>query len=151
MTNMFSNNMFKDSMNNLSFGSLVTGAGSLFSGYSKFKASKQQSQEIEYQGLLALKESLRDASIIREEGESFAASQSLQYIGSGVEIVGSALITMAQTKKYANTEARAVEERGRARRDYAYRQANIIRDEGRAALIGGIVNAGASILTAGVI
>jgi hypothetical protein len=134
----------------IGLGGIISGIGSFYSGYTTFRESGKQAEEVQYQGQVALQESLREASIIREEGRAFAASQSLQFIGAGVELVGSALITMAQTAKYAETEAQAQERAGGAKADYANSQARKLRSEGRAALIGGIVNATASFLKPGV-
>ena len=137
-------------MAGFSLGGLIAGIGNIYTGVTTFKAAQRTADDIEYQGLLAMKEAFRDASITREEGRNFAATQSLQFIGAGVELVGSALITIAQTTKYADTEARATESQGRAKATLAERQADVKRSEGRAALVGSIFNAGASFLTAGV-
>lgn len=137
-------------LSNITTGMALSGFGSLISGISIFKESSKQADEIEFQGSLALKETLRDASIIREEGRSFAASQSLQFIGAGVELVGSALITIAQTKAFAEVQAKALEASGRAKSLFALRQAASKRAEGRAALAAGITKATVSVLSAGV-
>jgi hypothetical protein len=124
----------------ITFGSTLQAAGSIFSGVSAYGASRQAAEQLKAQGAVSFAESIRSANIIREEGAKFAAKQSLQYIGAGVQLVGTPLITTAQTKKYAETEARAVERRGRNLRSLADSQAQAKKDEGRAALIGGIVN-----------
>lgn len=129
-------------------GALVSAVGSIYTGVTTLKSSNNQAEAYEYQGRIALDESLRDASIIREEGRNFAASQSLQFIGSGVHLVGSALITMEQTIKYAEAEAKATEAKGVAKANLAQDQADVKRSEGRAALVGGIINAGSSFIPA---
>jgi len=135
--------------NKPTLGGTVSGIGSLYEGFSIFQESKQQAEELEYQGTVALSEAYRNASIIREEGRHFAATQSLQFIGSGVELMGSALITLEQTKKFANTEAKAVEASGEAKNRYAIQQAETMRNQGRASLLSGIVEAGVSIFSLG--
>lgn len=132
----------------IGLGVLISGVGSLYSGFTTLRESNKQAEETKFQGMIALRESFREAAIIREEGQAFAASQSLQYIGAGVELVGSPLITMAQTKKYAETEAQAQEQAGIAKRDLANKQADRIRSEGRASFVGSIIKTGASFLTA---
>jgi len=126
-------------------GSFLTGFGSLYSGVESYKSSKKLASDLRYEGGLAMRESFRTASIIREEGREFRANQSLQYIGSGVELVGSALVTLAHTKKMYETEAGAEESRGVAQANLANKQARVKEDEGRADLISGIIKAGASI------
>jgi hypothetical protein len=120
-------------------GGLLQAAGSIYSGISTYQRSREYASDLRYQGAVAYAEHMRSANIIREEGRKFAAQQSLQYIGSGVQLMGSALVTIAQTKKYADTEAKAVETRGRAVQYLSERQASIKEDEGRAALVSGIL------------
>ena len=126
-------------------GAIISAVGSIYTGITSLTASKRQAEDLEYQGLLAMRESLRDASIIREEGRLFAADQSLQDIGSGVHLVGSALITMAQTRSYAEAEAQATEQRGGAVKTLADTKAATTRAGGRAGLIGGIIGAGTAL------
>lgn len=120
-------------------GAILQSVGSIYTGVTTFRAASAQAEEMESEGFLALDEAFREASIVREEGRSFAATQSLQYIGAGVELVGSALITTAQTLKFAETEAGAIETRGKARARKARREAEKARSQGRAALVGGVI------------
>jgi hypothetical protein len=136
MTNFWGD--FWDSRD-ITFGSSLQAAGSIYGGVSNYIASQTVARSIREQGAITEAEAFRTADIIREEGVKFAAKQSLQYIGSGVQMVGSALITTAQTKKYAQTEALAAEDRGRAIRHLSEQQAEAKESEGRAALIGGII------------
>ena len=52
--------------------------------------------------------------------------------------------------KYAETEAQATEAKGKAQQRMAYKQAGVTRNEGRAALVGGIIKGVASFATVGV-
>ncbi len=124
---------------NVTFGSTVQAAGSIFGGISSYGAARSAAGGIRAEGAIAYAESLRSANIIRKEGQKFAANQTLQYIASGVQVMGSALITVAQTKKYAETEAKAEEMRGRNLRSMANYQASAREAEGRAAMISGIL------------
>lgn len=124
---------------NFTFGSILQAGGNIISGISGYQSSLELASDYRYQGELTKLESFRSANIIREEGIKFAAEQSLQYIGSGVQLMGSALITIAQTKKYAETEAKAVEERGKSAEYLAERRAAAAEDEGRASLLSGIL------------
>jgi len=129
----------------IGLGLALTAIGSIYTGVTSLTAANRTAKDLEYQGQIALDEAFRDASIIREEGRNFAATQSLQYIGAGVELVGSALITMEQTRKYAESEAMATEQRGGAQANLANRKASVTRSQGRAALIGSIFDAGAAV------
>jgi len=111
------------------------------------QAANETAFDMRAQGDIIFNESIRTAKIIEEEGYKFAARQSLQYIGSGVQIAGSALITIAQTQKYAKTEAEAVRAGGRAKRDLTYSSASRTENQGRASLVGGIIGGTANILS----
>jgi len=130
-------------------GTLFSMAGSMSAGISALNESTRLANDVMAEGRILFGESMRTAAIIEEEGYKFAAKQSLQYIGSGVQLAGSALITIAQTKAYAKEEAEATRARGRAQRKLAYSKATGVRNEGRAALISGITEAvGTGITTA---
>lgn len=120
-------------------GGFLGAAGDLFSGITTFRASKDLAADTRFQGEVFFNESVRTAKIIIEEGRKFAAGQSLQYIGSGVQLAGSALITIAQTIKFAKTEAAATFARGSATKALADKSAARIESQGRAALISGII------------
>ena len=128
------------------FGSFVGAGGSLYTGITAFRSSRELAGDIRYEGDLTYAEAIRTADIIIEEGDKFAAGQSLQYLASGVHVAGSALVTIAQTKKYAATEATATRARGAAAQYLAHKSAKRTEDEGRASLVSGILGATASLL-----
>lgn len=107
-------------------------------GYSAYSAKTAQGSMYESEGIRLEGEHMREASRIEDEGRRFAAEQKLMYIGSGVEIGGSAVVTLAQTDSWAKAEAEATRDRGRALREYSYRSGRIARNEGIAGFISGI-------------
>lgn len=127
------------------FGGIIGGAGSIYTGISSFRSSYAYADDIRFQGDIIFQESIRTANIIDEEGKRFAAGQALQYIGSGVHLAGSALVTIAQTKKFAATEAAATRARGAATKSLAERTAERKEAEGRSNLVAGIIGGVASI------
>ena len=110
----------------------------VWQGASQQRAYSEQAGLYEQDAALQYGEHMREAARVEDEGKRFAEEQKLAYIGSGVEIGGSAVVTLAQTDKWARTEAEAVRSRGRAVRDYYNRSAKIARGQGRAAFISGI-------------
>lgn len=116
--------------------------GSVYSGYQKKEAAKKEASLLKDQGAIEYQEALRDAALVRKEGEVFAAEQSLQYIGAGFRLAGSALITIADTKIKANDEADAIVKRGEAKKSLADRKAKMTADAGRAAFISSIIGGG---------
>jgi len=131
-------------------GAIVGAIGSIYTGIISMKAANEMASDMRDQGDIAYAEAVRTSNIVMEEGYKFAAAQSLQYIGSGVQIAGSALVTLEQTRKYAATEADAIRTRGQAERELAYSGSSRKQNEGRASLFSGITGAVGKFATVGV-
>ena len=109
-----------------------------FEGYAKYQEGERVAGQYESQGRILEIEANIEASRIEEEGRTFAINQKMMYISSGVEIGGSAVVTLAQTDKWVKADAENVRARGRALRTYNYTSARIARSQGRAQFISGI-------------
>lgn len=107
-------------------------------GYAGYAAKTAQGSMYESEGIRLEGEHMREASRIEDEGRRFADQQKMMYIGSGVEIGGSAVVTLAQTDSWARAEADATRERGRSLREYYNRSGRIAKREGMAAFISGV-------------
>ncbi len=121
-------------------------AGDIYTGITSLQAANAVARDLRTEGSIVFAESMRTANIILEEGTRFAAGQALAYIGSGVQVAGSALVTIAQTNKFAKAEADAVRTRGAATRELAERTAGRKESEGRAALTGSLFSAASRFL-----
>ncbi len=130
-----------------SVGGLISAAGSIYTGITSFTASKEVAADLRFEGNVLSREAERTSNIILLEGRKFAAGQSIQYLGSGVQLAGSALITIAQTVKFSEAEAGAVTARGIATEKLMRRKAGRIEAEGRAALVGGILEGAGSLIS----
>ena len=84
------------------------------SAYSAYEEGQELGEQYRHAGALLKSESYREANIIRDQGHMFAQEQKMAYLGTGVQYAGSALVTVAQTKKFAESEAKAQERRGDA-------------------------------------
>jgi len=122
----------------------ITAGMGIYQGISAQRASNEQAKLMESDGILLESEARREAGRIVEEGQRFADQQKMAYIGSGVEIGGSAVVTLAQTDKWAQEEATAVRDRATAIRKYYDRSAKIARNQGMASFISGIAQGAAS-------
>ena len=131
----------------LAAGAAISFVGGMYSGYSTYRSSRTQAEQVLQEGRLVYRESLRSAAIVREEGEKFAAQQALAFIGAGFQLGGSGLVNTAQTRKYAETEAVAYEERGLAMMFKSEQQAEQTAREGRAALIGSFLGGAGNALS----
>lgn len=123
----------------VSLGIAAVSAGvSIYQGVQANNAAKAQAETNRSYSDIQRAEADREAARIEDDGNRFAQKQKLMYIGSGVEYGGSAVITIAQTKKWAAEEAAATRRRGVAMQQYGYETSSIQSGQGRAALIGGI-------------
>jgi len=120
----------------LGLAQILSGA---FQGYAKYQEGEMAAEAYASQGRVLEIEANIEASRIEEEGREFAVSQKMMYIASGVEIGGSAVVTLAQTDKWVKAEAENVRSRGRSLRAYSNRSAGIARSQGRAQFMSGIV------------
>jgi hypothetical protein len=121
---------------------LVSAGVSIFQGVQKRKSMFPQAEDAEGQAIQLFAERRRDANLIRRDGDIFAQRQALAYVGAGVKIGGSALITLEHTRRMAGAEADAVERRGKAEFDLTRTNTRTARSEGNASLISGFLNAG---------
>jgi len=119
----------------LAIGSLVMGVAQ---GYTAMQSQNAAARQYSAQGELLQAESNREAARIEDDGKRFAEEQKMMYIGSGVEIGGSAVVTLAQTDSWAKAEANAVRTRGAALRSYNEQAAQNAKNMGRAQFISGI-------------
>lgn len=117
-------------------------------GFQKKRALENEADAIRQEGEIIYQESLRDAAIVRKEGDVFAQTQSLQYIASGFVLGGSALITMKDTRIKAGAQAQSIAERGAAISTKANRQALRLDTAGRGAVIEGLIKGATSIFKA---
>lgn len=120
----------------------IVGKG--ISAYSSYKEGKRLNEAYREQGALLKAESYRDAKIIREQGYLFAEEQKMAYVGTGVQFAGSALITVAQTKSFAEAEAKAQQRRGDALEKRYIDSGKAALNQGRAGLISGLFGAAKS-------
>lgn len=113
-------------------------ASSVYSGSKQKDADKAQASMAEDDARLLKWESEREAAITRDEGIRYAKEQAMAYMSSGVQLEGSALLTVAETIKLSETEAKAIEYRGGRMSDMKNREASIYRKQGRASFISSV-------------
>ncbi|NCD16509.1 MAG: hypothetical protein EOL91_04195 [Actinobacteria bacterium] len=119
-----------------------------YSAYQSYKEGKTLHSQYNEQGVLLKAEQYRQAKIVREQGEMFAQEQKMAYMSTGVQYAGSALITVAQTKSWVESEAKAEERRGDALQKQMADMGAAAARQGRAALVSGLFKAGTSIAKA---
>lgn len=127
-------------------GKALAAGGSLYSGISAYGIAQNSASLLEQQGVLARDDYTRQAVLIRDEGFRTRAKQTMQYISAGVEIAGTPQLVLKETLLLANARATSYDVTGRNLEGLYRQKAAITREEGRAELVGGILNAGASLI-----
>lgn len=130
----------------------VSVASQLYSGYQANQSARKEADATEAQGSLMREEAYRSAWQRAEEVEKSRSKQKLAFLTNGVQISGTPELVLDETTRQGQAEVDALVRRGNALYDLSYQKADIMRSEGRAALIGGMGKAastGASMYAAG--
>lgn len=120
-----------------------------YSAYQAYEEGQELKDKYSAAGRLLKSENYRQAAMIREESDRFAQQQKMTYFATGVQYAGSALVTIAQTKAWGESEATAQEKRGDATAEYYNELGRNAASEGRKQLISGLFSAGKSAFAAG--
>jgi hypothetical protein len=118
-------------------------------GQSAYDAAFGEASLMEEQGALSRDDYYKQAALVRDDGHRLRAKQTMEYVSSGVEVVGTPLLVLKETLSRSYARASSYEKTGLAVQQLANRKAAITRNEGRAALTAG-VRAGAGTMLSGV-
>lgn len=110
-------------------------ASSLFSGFSSLQSSNTQALWQETEGKMAKADADRRANIALDEGYRTEQQQAMQFIGAGVELQGTPLLVLKETRYKTELEAESIRTTGRNMNILAKQKASITRNEGRSAMI----------------
>lgn len=122
----------------------ISVGGSILSGVSANSAAKEEAALQRRQAEIALAES-KTAAVNEATNQTRAVQrQKLAYLSSGVALEGSPLIVLEDTRKAGQQQVDAILSRGSAQYELGMRQAEITKNKGRAALLGGILQGAAS-------
>lgn len=132
----------------MNYGSLLSGAGSLYSGISSYMSSFETASLLREQGALARQDYDRQAALVSDKGYRFRAQQTMAYVSSGVEISGTPLLVLKETLVKSRVQADALQTTGANIQTLYGKKASIVKKEGRASLISGLLSAGGSFINA---
>jgi len=120
-------------------GQLIQGIGRIYAGYSAYKSAFGEASLLEEQGSLTRDDYFKQAALIKDSGERLRAKQTMDYVSAGVEVVGTPLLVLKETLSRSYARASSYETTGGNYQALYNRKAKIMRSEGRAALISGIL------------
>lgn len=116
-------------------------AGGLISGVSAMSAANKEAALTVDQGLISRNDYYRQAAITYDEGYRLQHKQEMEYIGAGVEIMGTPLLVMAETISKTEKERDWLKSRGDKEYDLAKLKARNLKNQGKAALVSSIFGA----------
>lgn len=122
-------------------------AGSLQQGLAGKAAGDANADLARIEGEAAFDAGLANELAQRRETARLLGRQRAGFAKAGVGLEGSPLLVMAETAAEGELLAQRERHRGEVARTRAANEAAIAKAEGRAALVGGVLGAGASILT----
>ncbi len=129
--------------------SLVSAAGSIAGGFSANSAAKQEANLQRDQANLALKNANDNAEVYAYNATDFVQRQKVSYLANGVTLEGSPTDVLQNTTTQSQKNVQAILDRGAAEYNLGMRSAAQTQAKGRAALIGGLIQGGTSLVSGG--
>lgn len=129
--------------------SAVLGAGGkILGGMSERDAQKSRAGMFEDESRLASAEATANAKQRARDVRRFAANQKVAFLKNGVTLEGSPLLALEDTYQQGQEEVNAITDSGNARASLYWREGQIAKKQGRAAMVGGILGASSTLLQA---
>lgn len=119
----------------------VKGLASIGVGISTNEAAKSSASVAEAQGRLANLEAQTEADRTQREAEKFRARQKMLFVKSGVDLSGSPMLILEETRLEGEKQVSALRSRGRTLETFKRIEASQLRTAGRNAFVSGFVNA----------
>lgn len=119
----------------------VAGGGKILGGMSERDAQKTQAGLYEDQARLAQSEAAANAKRRAIEVRRFAANQKVAFLKNGVTLEGSPLLALEDTYAQGQEEVDMIVKSGTAKSDLYFRQGQLSKKQGRAAMVSGITGA----------
>lgn len=116
----------------------ISAVSSIAGGVSANSAARREGALLDEQGRLSQEESDREAQLHADDVRRFSKTQSLAFLKNGVTLAGSPLLTVQDSVARGQEEVDSISKSGAAQRTLYNQRAEITRNQGRAALIGGI-------------
>lgn len=126
----------------------LAAGGKIISGVSERNAQKNRAGILDDNAQLAASEAELRAKQRTVEIRKFAANQKLAFLKNGVTLEGSPLLALNETYGLGQEEVNAITRSGAAQASAYSREAKIARNQGRAAMIGGLTGTAETALKA---
>ena len=124
---------------------LVSAASSIYSGFAGKSAYDAEGNLERQQADIAASEAQVNAKNEAFNQTQAVQNQRLAFLANGVTLEGSPALVLEESKKYGQGQVDAILRQGAAKKALGYAEADISKNKGRAALIGGFTQAAGSI------
>lgn len=104
-------------------------------GVKQYRDAKDDARDMRLEGDRMLEEARTESLRITDQTDRFAQNQKMQYLASGVEYQGSAILNVQQTQTWGAEEAGAVLKAGYRAQSVAQRDAKRLVSSGKMAMI----------------
>jgi hypothetical protein len=131
----------------MALGLLLLAASSLYSGYAQLQSSKNQAKLTELNGQALQDDADHKALVFLDEGYRLRQQQAMDYIGAGVEIMGTPLLVMLETKRRTEVAAASIVRTGKNENVISQANASAMRSTGRSSMISSLLTAGGQLLS----
>ena len=127
-------------------GGIVSGIGDVVSGFSALQAGRETASLLQEQGALTKDDYFKQAGLVRDEGHRVRAKQTMEYISSGVEAVGTPQLVARETLRKYTKAAGSLETTGINYERLYSKKAKMAKQEGQAAFVSSIFKAAGSVM-----
>lgn len=127
-------------------GGALQAGGSLISGWSSLLSGLENSSLFKEQGALTRDDYYKQAALVRDEGHRIRAKQTMEYVSSGVEVVGTPQMVLRDTLRQSLKQAKSLETTGVNIENLYRKKAKTAKREGYAAFASSILQAGAALV-----
>lgn len=126
---------------------VVSATASVASGIAQQSAANREAKALNAMASTAQDEATAEAQRRATDVRQFQRKQKLAFLKNGVTLEGSPLLILDETLQLGQEEVDAIMKRGTAEAKYYRESAAIKKNQGRAALIGGIGGAASSVIS----
>lgn len=124
----------------MGLGLMALAVASLYQGFSSLQSAETQSLWADTEGKLSQLDAERKANIALDEGYRLEQQQAMQFIGAGVELQGTPLLVLKETRYRTELEAESLRTTGRNLGIVAQQKAGTIRQAGRSAMVSSLLS-----------
>lgn len=126
-------------------GAALMAGGNLLSGVSSLISGLETSSLLKEQGALTRDDYYKQAGLVRDEGHRIRAKQTMEYVSSGVEVIGTPQLVLKETLRKSLEQARSLQVTGDNLEAMYRKKAKQAKREGITSFISSVLESGAAL------